>query len=360
MAHIKWFEPYDVSTTPVPPWDTLALPAFWIATALVLVLFLVAVMVERAPLGGAVTSLLDWGTRALRNRADQFIVCVMAAFFIALFAVGKTILTPELLTDARWVGWVQLLIAMSLFSRRLYSVAAAGIIGLWLFALAHYDLFHLLDYVTIGFGLAGYLVLASLAAEHWRRRRFDVLRWGVALALMWSSLEKFGYPTWFVPLLEKKPYIAMGLPFPAFTTMCGVAEFTLAFGLLWSPLVRRLSALLLFGLMFAAVYPFGRVDLIGHAMILGTLLLVVAGAGSEPRPMPRLVPALARVPAGLAIAFVAFTVGHHEIHDFIYGDDEPSWLPGHRTSAIIRPGNVLPPHEHLFDDEADDGTAGSQ
>ena len=31
------------------------------------------------------------------------------------------------------------------------------------------------------------------------------LRWGIALALMWSSMEKFMYPQWFMPLLEEKP-----------------------------------------------------------------------------------------------------------------------------------------------------------
>ncbi len=354
LAHVKWFEPYEISTKPVPMADALSQSAFWIAAALVLALFLATIVAERTPLGRSVSTYLDWLTAPLLARADQFIVCIMGGFFVALFTTGTTILTPELLTDARWVGWIQLLIAMCLFSRRLYPFAAAGIIGLWLYALLDYDLFHMLDYVTLGFGMACYLVLASLDDERWRGWRFDALRVGIALALMWSSLEKFNYPGWFLPLLEKKPYLALGLPLRTFITMSGVAEFTLGFGLLWSPLVRRLSALMLFIIMSAAVYPFGRVDLIGHAIILGALILVIAGAGVPPRPMRHLAPALTRVPIGLAIAFIAFICGHRGVHDFIYRDDQPAWLASPRASTVIRPGDVLPPHGHLFDAEPDD------
>ena len=151
LAHVKWFEPYEISTKPVPMGDALSQPAFWIAAALVLALFLATIIAERTSLGRAVTTRLDRLTAPLRARADQFIVCIMGGFFVALFATARTILTPELLTDARWVGWLQLLIAMCLFSRRLYPIAAAGIIGLWLYALVDYDLFHMLDYVTLGF-----------------------------------------------------------------------------------------------------------------------------------------------------------------------------------------------------------------
>jgi hypothetical protein len=359
LAHVKWFEPYDVSAKQVPVLNTLSLPAFWAAIALVLAAFLVATAVERRALGLALTSALDRLTVPLRVRADRVMVCVIGAFFVALFAVGTTILTPELRTGAAWVAWVQLGIALCLFSRRLYRLAALGIAGLWCFALADYDLFHMLDYVALGFGLAGYLWLAS--GERWRARRFGVLRWGVALALMWSSMEKFGYPAWFTPLLEKKPYLALGLPFPIFTTMCGVAEFALALGLLWSSLIRRLSALALFALMAGATYPFGRTDLIGHVTILAALLLVAAGVGGvdsgaerHAAAPPRLGRALLRVPAGLAVALAACLLSYSSIHHVIYGDGHPRWLAPEASADTIGPGGTLPPHAHLFGNEDND------
>jgi hypothetical protein len=42
----------------------------------------------------------------------------------------------------------------------------------------------MLDYVALAVGLAGYLWLASERGERWHSPRFDVLRWGIALALM--------------------------------------------------------------------------------------------------------------------------------------------------------------------------------
>jgi len=60
---------------------------------------------------------------------------------------------------------------------------------------------------------------------------------------MWSSLEKFAYPDWFYPLVEEKPFLTFGMPRDVFIPMAGVAEFTMGFGLLWTPLVRRLSAI---------------------------------------------------------------------------------------------------------------------
>ena len=360
LAHLKWFESYDVSTKQVPVLDTLSLPAFWAAIALVLAAFLAATVVENLAVGRVLISALDRLTAPLRVRADRVMVCVIGAFFVALFAVGTTILTPELRTEAAWVPCVQLGIALCLFSRRLYKLAALGIVGLWCFALANYDLFHMLDYFALGVGLAGYLWLASARGERWRSRRFDVLRWGIALALMWSCMEKFGYPTWFTPLLEKKPYLALGLPFPVFTTMCGVAEFALALGLLWSPLIRRLSALGLFALMAGATYPFGRTDLIGHATILGALLLVAAGVGggAEQYTAPlRLGRALLRVPAGLAVALVAFLLSYSSVHHVIYRDGHPAWLATEVSTDTIRPGGTLPPHDHLFSEEDDDNTS---
>ncbi len=99
-------------------------------------------------------------------------------------------------------------------------------------ALRDYDLFHLLDYLALGVAVAGYLVLASSSNPEWRKHRFEVLRWGVAIALMWSSLEKFAYPDWFYPLVVEKPFLTFGLPRDVFIPMAGVAEFTMGFGLL--------------------------------------------------------------------------------------------------------------------------------
>ncbi|MBB3543042.1 hypothetical protein [Rhizobium sp. BK661] len=49
----------------------------------------------------------------------------------------------------------------------------------------------------------------------------------------------------------------------------------------WTPLVRRLSAIALLVIFTAAVYPFGRTDLIGHGPIMAILVAVASDGRRE-------------------------------------------------------------------------------
>ena len=360
-AHVKWFEEYEVSADPVPITTTLALPAFWFAIALVTFFFLTATVLERRAPGLTATRMLDTGTRLLRDHADAFMIAVMAAFFVALFAVGGSYLTPDLKTESELLPWAQLLIGILLIWRRTRPVAAVMIVLLWAVALANYDLFHLYDYLALGLGLAGYLFLSGLKDGKWHDRRFAVLRWGIALALMWSSMEKFMYPQWFMPLLEEKPFLAFGIPFEPYTTMAGVAEFTLGFGLLWTSLVRRLSAVALFALMFSAVYPFGRIDMIGHATILAGLLVAIADPMRHHalEVTPRDHRATWLVPVGLVIALavtmLSYAGQHYVIYRVLEGPFAALLRPESReavTQGGVAPGGFWRGNEHYHGDES--------
>lgn len=81
--------------------------------------------------------------------------------------------------------------------------------------------------------------------------------------------------------------------------MAGVAEFTLSFGLLRTPLVRRLSSVALLVILPTAVWPFGRVDMIGHALIVSTLLLIAVDPERQLRVLPKVRQSLVGVPVGL-------------------------------------------------------------
>jgi DUF305 family protein family protein len=319
LAHVKWFAPYIVGAPPQPIATTLANVWFWTGIVLVLAFFIATRAIEKSKTGETILLGMDRLTDPLWQRLDDFVRVVIAAFFVAIFAVGGVYLTPDLKTPAEWVSWAQLVIAVLIFSRRTQSIAAAGIIGLWLLALRDYDIFHLLDYLALGVGVAGYLVLEASGNTEWRKHRFEVLRWGVAIALMWSSLEKFAYPDWFYPLVVEKPFLTFGMPRDVFIPMAGVAEFTMGFGLLWTPLVRRLSAIALFIIFNAAVYPFGRIDLIGHALIMAIIIAIAADHTREVRFLPALKRSLAGVPAGLAAALVIFVTGYWGLHIAFYG-----------------------------------------
>ena len=60
------------------------------------------------------------------GRYRVYVGWIVAAFFVAIFAVGGIYLTPDLKTPAEWVSWFQLLIAAAIFSRRTMPLAAGG------------------------------------------------------------------------------------------------------------------------------------------------------------------------------------------------------------------------------------------
>jgi Domain of unknown function (DUF305) len=341
-AHVKWFAPYIVGAPPQPIAATLANPRFWTGIVLALAFFLVTRAIEKSNAGEAILRAMDRITNPLWNRIDDFVRGVIAAFFVAIFAVGGVYLTPDLKTPAEWVSWTQLLIAGLIFSRKTQPLAALGLIGLWLLALRDYDVFHLLDYLALGVGVAAYLVLEASSNPEWRKHRFEALRWGVAVALMWSSLEKFAYPDWFYPLVEEKPFLTFGMPRDLFIPMAGVAEFTMGFGLIWTPLVRRLSAIALFVIFNAAVYPFGRTDLIGHALIMAIIVAIAADHTREVHFLPAVKRRLAGVPAGLAAALAIFVTAYWGLHIAIYGiEGDMRTVPGER---LTHTPNLEHPH----------------
>lgn len=342
FAHVKWFAPYIVDAPPAPVSATLTNFWFWLAIALVISFFVATRALERTGTGEAMLAGMDKVSDPLWRRLDDFVRVVIAAFFVAVFSVGGVYLTPDLKTPAEWVSWVQLLIAAGVFSWKTMPLSAAGIIGLWVLALRDYDFFHLLDYLALGVGVAAYLVLEPSKNPDWRRHRFEALRWGVAIALMWSSLEKFAYPEWFHPLVEEKPFLTFGMARDAFIPMAGVAEFTMGFGLIWTPLVRRLSAIALFFIFNAAVYPFGRIDLIGHALIMAIIVAIAADHTRQLHFLPAVRRSLAGVPGGLAAALVVFATAYWGLHLTFYGADRASVS----ATAEIATHSYTPEHPH--------------
>ncbi|WP_237371283.1 hypothetical protein [Rhizobium sp. SL42] len=319
IAHVKWFAPYIIGAPPQPISTVLADPWFWIGIALVVVFFVLARLVEISPLGARVHDGLDRISGPLWNRLDDYVRVTVGAFFVAIFSVGGVYLTPDLKTPAEWVSWLQLLIAACIFSRKTMPLAGIGILALWFLAIRDYDLFHLFDYLALGTGVAAYLILEPSKNETWRSHRFEALRWGLAIALMWSSLEKFAYPDWFYPLVVEKPFLTFGMPRDVFIPMAGVAEFTMGFGLLWTPLIRRLSAIALIVIFTAAVWPFGRVDLIGHGLIMAILVAVACDQCRVTRFLPSLKVHLPAIPGGIASALVVFATAYWGLHLAFYG-----------------------------------------
>jgi len=311
LAHVKWFAPYDVPGQP-KPLSQLFDVVFFEPLALAALVFLITCYAERGPVGAALSRTLEALSRRMRPRIDDLYRGGTAAFFVALAAMGGIILTPELKTAAPLIPWFQAAIALGMFWRPTMVFSALGIAALYAYGVASYGIFHLLDY-PIFLGLACYLGLSGLKTDFFGRRPLDVCRWAAAVTLIWASVEKWAYPQWTYPLLQSHPALAMGFYERYYLDAAGVVEFSLAFGLLWSPLVRRLSALVLTAMFVSAVVPFGMIDAVGHLMIVVILIGILVD--DEPRTSRPPATALAYYFAALAMILIAY----YGLHAALFG-----------------------------------------
>ena len=190
-------------------------------------------------------------------------------------------MTPELKTSSALVGAIQLGIAAGMLTRRTMPLSAAGILILFGIGVWQYGVFHLADY-PIFLGVAVYLALVGAQTNFFGARPIDVLRWAAGITLMWASIEKWAYPEWSYPLFIQYPNMTLGFAPDFFMRAAGAVEFALAFALVWTPLVRRIGAVMLAAMFVGAVFQFGKIDLIGHSLIIVSLLAIVADDGGKP------------------------------------------------------------------------------
>jgi hypothetical protein len=265
-AHVKWFAPYDVTETPAPVSGVLT-RHFLLALVGFTLLLVGSFLLDRlaAARGRALAAPgrhEDLEERLLRGGTG--------AFFMALFATGGVILTPELRTGADWPAWLQLGIAVSMLSARTCVLGSLGILVLYGFGVAQYGVFHLSDY-PLFIGLAVYLGLTAFASDRPRSYRMLILHASICVSLMWGAVEKWAYPQWTFPLLAERPYLTFGMPPADFMVVAGFVEFAFAFYILTGFGLLRLAILGLGTIFAAAILDFGKIDAIGHLPILVAL-----------------------------------------------------------------------------------------
>jgi hypothetical protein len=306
-AHVKWFVDCNVSDSPLPIPEVFT-PTFFLFLTLFLAVFFIACEAEQTALGAMISKVLNRWTESLHRRSDDLLRAAAAISFVLLWADGGLILTPELKASHAWISAIQLLIPIYLFGRATLPAAGAGIILLFGYGAASYGVFHMLDY-PVFLGLGVFFALSVSRNPKLIAFRFLCLRWTVALSLLWPAMEKFVYPGWVAPIAITHPEITLGFDVATVVTAAGVVEFGLAFALFWTPLVRRLAALVLMLLLVAATLDFGKVDAIGHSMIVIILLVVFANPGGKPEySRPVLAPVVAA--AGLPAAIFLYTGAH--------------------------------------------------
>jgi hypothetical protein len=302
QAHIKWFCAYDTTVPPLPIREVLT-PTFAAVAILFCALMFVAYVVDRAVDGSDWAKRFDNAIFRSESYTSTIIRVAVGILFLALWESGGIILTPELKTTSALVPWLQLAIAASMLFRSTLKLGALGIMALYIYAVASYGAFHLMDYPVFP-GVALFLALNGVQSPYLRALRLPVLYTAVATTMMWGAIEKFGYPYWTFPLLATHADLTLGFSFEQFMYIAGFVEFSLAFFMLTGTALLRLSCTALLVLMVSAVPEFGRIDAIGHLMIIAGLLAMIL-AGQRVIQMP---PALVR--AGVLAQASILTLGY--------------------------------------------------
>lgn len=312
-AHVKWFCAYDVAGQPEGLENVLC-PDFEFLTGLSVLGLMTGSVLEGTPVGAAMLRALDRATAVIRNHLETIFRAACAFFFIAIWGVGGVLLTPELKTSSLAVGVIQLGIAAGMLSRRTMPLSALGIVTLYAIAIWQYGAFHLADY-PIFLGVAAYLALVGAQTNFFGVRPIDVLRWAAGITLMWASVEKWAYPEWSYPLFIQHPGMAWGFSPDFYMRAAGAVEFALAFALIWTPLVRRVAAVMLTAMFVSAVLEFGKIDLIGHSLIVIALVGIIADDAGEPMRWRD----SWLLPLGYVASLVLFLATYYVAHAALFG-----------------------------------------
>ena len=312
-AHVKWFCGFNVAGQPRGLENVLC-PDFEFLFGLTILSLLSGCLLEGTNLGAAMVRALDRATAFARDNTEIMFRAGCAFFFIAIWGVGGILLTPELKTTSTTVAAIQLGIAAGMLSRQTMPLSAAGIAALFVIAVWQYGIFHLADY-PVFLGIAAYLALVGLQRDLFGIRPLDVVRWTAGITLMWASIEKWAYPEWSFPLLAEHPDMTMGFDPDFFMRAAGAVEFALAFAIMWTPLVRRFAAVILASMFVSAVFTFGKVDLIGHTLIVVVLMAIIADNSAK----ASLVRYPWLVPIGYASALSVFLSVYYLAHAALFG-----------------------------------------
>jgi hypothetical protein len=313
-AHVKWFCAFDVAEQPVVL-ERVLNPSFEALFGLSILGLMTGAILEQPPVGPALLHALDRATGWLRDHIEIIARAACAFFFISIWAIGGILLTPELKTDSTLVGVIQLGIAAGMLSRKTMPLSALGIFILYDIAIWQDGVFHLADY-PVFLGVAAYFALVGGQTNFFGIRPIDVLRWAAGITLMWASIEKWAYPEWSYPLFVIHPDMSMGFTPEFYMRAAGAVEFALAFSLVWTPLVRRVGAIILAAMFVSAVVPFGKVDLIGHTLIVVALLAIIADDGAKP--VTRLRFAWV-IPVAYAASLALFLTAYYFGHEVLFG-----------------------------------------
>jgi len=322
-AHIKWFnKDYCVSCQPDALNHVFDRRWIWLLMLFAL-LSLCAFIIDRLYTDVANAWVDRIIVRPLQVAPEDYLRVGLGVFLLCLWTQSGILLTPELRWPDPDISWFQLALASTTLSWKTTWIACGGVVVLYCLALKEYGLFHLLDY-PIFLGIAVYLAIHSL--HLWRLKPIagSVLVVAVSATLLWASFEKWGYWVWTMPIVADHPNLDFGINAKSYIILAGFVEFSLAYFLLAGRLFGRIAAIALSLIFISAIVDFGKIDAIGHLLIILSLIVIIL-QGTQPVTniftCPRLgitLGAFASLSIFVAV-LCAYALGYFGLHHLIYG-----------------------------------------
>jgi hypothetical protein len=278
LAHIKWLVDFDLRDPPRPMGLVLT-ERFWMLLAAASIGLFAAYVVD---IVWSRRHRFDWLEQRFSGHQDivtnRVRICV-GVLFSALWIIGHVILTPELISDWRFLPYLHFLTALCVLFEATLIVSAAGIVMLYARGVMEYGLHHMLDYAFL-LGIAAHLAITWSGKERLQQHRLPLLIGSLMFSFLWAAIEKFGCPQWFDPFLDGNEALMMGLPRDIFLMCAAFVELTLVYLMLTGRNMVVVGALALNLLLIAGAVHFGKVDTIGHFAII-VILAILASKGSS-------------------------------------------------------------------------------
>ena len=277
LAHVKWFSEFSFRDRPLALGEAIS-PTFFALALLSTFTIGGLVFLDRA-LAGA-----PWYQRINKwlqsHSGDSVLVMRIAAGAVLLLSwQADALLVPELGIGTAWIGWYQFMLALLLLFRATVPVAGAGLIALYGIGLLRFGAFHMLDYLLYA-GAGFYLLVSNARNPRVRGAGIPALFLTVGFSLCWVALEKIIYPQWGLYVLEQNPQLALGFDLRFFLLAAAFVEFSLGY-LLIIGLLERPLALTITLVFFTTTLIFGKLEVIGHTLIHGALIVfLLEGPGS--------------------------------------------------------------------------------
>lgn len=277
FAHVKWFSDFSFSDKPL----TLS--------QAVDTTFILLALLSMSVIGGMVyldrrLSNTRWYNRInnwlkSHSKYSLTIMRVAAGAVLLLSWQADAMLVPELSIAAAWIGWYQFVLAFLLLFRKTVPLAGLGLVALYGMGIYEFGIFHMLDY-PIYAGTGYYFLVNGSSSKKIRGTRLPALYLTVGFSLCWVALEKIIYPQWGLYVLQQNPQLAMGFDLDFFLIGAAFVEFALGY-LLIICLLQRPFALVITLVFFTTTLVFGKLEIIGHTLIHGALIVfLIEGPGN--------------------------------------------------------------------------------